>query len=136
MTFAEPSGASAAHIMPLDSTPQSFTGFRFATIMTFLPMRSSGLYHCAMPDTTCLPPKPSSSCKQSSFFDFLTFSHSFTSATRRSLFAKSSMVISSPSSAGSKPSSAFSASPLCPPIILFSSSISFSTSILGKIISP
>ena len=65
-------------IIPFDSTPQSFTGLRFAMIITFLPIRSSGLYHSAIPETTCLPPIPSSSCKQSSFFDFLTFSHSLT----------------------------------------------------------
>ena len=122
--------------MPFDSTPQSFTGFRLATITTFLPIRSSGLYHAAMPDTTCLPPKPSSSCKQRSFLDFFTFSQSLTRATLRSTFAKSSMVISSAIGAGSNPSSAFSSGSALLPIILLSSSISLSTSILGKMISP
>ena len=35
-----PSGVSAAHIMPLLSTPLSFTGFKFAMSWSFLPIRS------------------------------------------------------------------------------------------------
>lgn len=133
ITLQVPSGISAAHIMPFDSTPQSLTGLRLATIITFFPTRSSGLYHSAIPETTCLPPIPSSSCKQRSFLDFFTFSALFTVATRRSVFAKSSIVISFLTSSGVKPFSSFGE---FFPIISFSSSISFSTSILGKMISP
>ena len=62
--------------------------------MTFLPTSSSGLYHLAMPDTTCLPPMPSSSWMHSSLEDFFTFSAESTFATRSSTLAKSSMEIS------------------------------------------
>lgn len=100
ITLTSPLGISAAQIMPQLSTPHSFAGFRFATRTIFLPIRSSGLYHGAMPETTCLPPMPSSSWSFSSFLDFFTFSHSSTFATRRSVLPKVSMSISSASGWG------------------------------------
>lgn len=45
ITLHEPSGISAAQIIPLDSTPHNLTGFKLATTKTFLPTRSSGAYH-------------------------------------------------------------------------------------------
>lgn len=43
ITLQPPSARSAAQIMPLLSTPQSFAGFRFAISCIFLPVKSSGL---------------------------------------------------------------------------------------------
>ncbi len=42
ITLHPPPGISAAQIMPLLSTPRSFTGLRFAMSCIFFPMRSSG----------------------------------------------------------------------------------------------
>ena len=43
VTQAEPSSLFPARSIPLDSTPQSFAGFRFATTIIFLPISSSGV---------------------------------------------------------------------------------------------
>ena len=45
------SPASAASSIPWLSMPQSFAGFRFSTTITFFPIKSSGWYHFAIPDT-------------------------------------------------------------------------------------
>ena len=83
-----------------------------ATTTTDRPLRSSGVYHAAMPEQTVRGvPLPSSSVSLSSFFAFSIGSQSTTFATRRSIFAKSSIPISSRNAMffGSSASAAFCA---------------------------
>src|SRR5437867_4178858 len=75
----------AASTIPFDSMPISFAGCRFATITTFLPTNSSGVYLVAMPATSVRSFSPSNPVILISFFDFSTFSAARISATRRSI---------------------------------------------------
>ena len=45
-----PASSSAQRIMPSETIPASFAGFRFVITRTFFPTISSGLYHCLIPD--------------------------------------------------------------------------------------
>lgn len=58
LNIVKSSPLSAANNIPCDSTPLNLTGFKFVSTITFLPTKSSGLYHFLIPDTTCLVSGP------------------------------------------------------------------------------
>ena len=97
-----PSAVSAATIIPsLVYLPFSMgRGARLATMPTFLPIRSSGLYHLAMPDRMQRSRSPSKTVRCSSFLLSLMVSQARTSATRSSTLQKSSKAISGSCSMG------------------------------------
>ena len=90
--MAQPPSASvsAATIMPsLVYLPLSIgRGARLATMPTFLPSRSSGAYHLAMPDRMQRSRSPSNTVRCSSFLLSFRRSQARTSATRSSTLQK------------------------------------------------
>ena len=117
--------------------PQSFAGARFATTTTVLPMRSSGLYHGAMPlQTVRGSPVPSSSVSFNSFLARLISSQLTIFAARSSTFAKSSMPICATPASSSRTFSCCAVSASGVGINSFNAAISFSTSMRGKSVSP
>lgn len=148
-----PSAVSAAKIMPsLTYLPFIMgRGARLHTMPIFLPIRSSGLNHFAMPERMQRSRSPSNTVRCSSFLLSFRFSQARTSATRSSTLQKVSKSISSSwvkstvlSSAGA--AAFFSASALAllaasAAALRFSSSsfrwaISFATSMRGNSASP
>src|SRR5262245_60327657 len=85
--------ASAARIIPWDSTPLSFAGLRLATMMTVLPTRLSGAYFTAIPATTVRTSVPMSTVSFRSRSAPATFSAVMTLPALRRIFWKSSIVI-------------------------------------------
>src|SRR5579862_3501040 len=91
---AFPSGpADAASNIPFDSTPRIFRGARFVTTTTLRPTNSSGAYDVAIPANTCRTSSPISTNTFKSLSAPATFSADFTTPTRSSTFAKSSIPI-------------------------------------------
>ena len=83
----------AARTIPFDSMPINFAGFKFVTMITCLPTKSSGAYASAIPATTVRVSVPRSTVIFNNFFDPCTRSAAFTSATRNPVFRKSSIPI-------------------------------------------
>src|ERR1700722_1422101 len=91
---AFPSGPTdAASNIPFDSTPRIFRGARFVTTTTLRPTNSSGAYDVAIPANTCRTSSPISTMTFKSLSAPATFSADFTTPTRSSTFAKSSIPI-------------------------------------------
>src|SRR3984957_11542960 len=91
---AFPSGpADAASNTPFDSPPRIFRGAKFVTTTTLRPTNSSGAYDVAIPANTCRTSSPISTKTFKSLSAPATFSADFTTPTRNSTFAKSSIPI-------------------------------------------
>ena len=131
--FALPSGISEHMSIPWETSPASLAGFRLAAKTTVLPISSSGEYHFAIPESTCLVPLPSSRMNLRSFFEPLSFSHSTTFAALSSILISSSMSISGRlGSSGVWASSGLLASGLLEGFFSSSSFLSFSISALSS----
>jgi len=82
---------SAASIMPSDSSPIIFLGARLKTKTNCLSLRSSGLYHCLIPERMLrVPSSPKSTVNLRSFSEPSFSTQSITVPTRKSSLAKSS----------------------------------------------
>ncbi len=91
-TAAPPSSVSAARIMPSETylPPIIGRGARFATMPTFLPVRSSGAYHLAMPERMVRSRSPSKTDSLSSFLLSFMRSQDTTCPTSISTLLKAS----------------------------------------------
>ena len=88
------SACEAASTMPSDTPNFILRGAKLATMTVSLPTRSSGLYALAMPlNTWRVRPSPTSSVKRNSLVLPSTCSHSTIKAIRKSILAKSSIVM-------------------------------------------